>query len=188
MGSYLIPFSKYAFRVFNRQPFFYRIGSAMPWASSEAKDLDQTNRFEKNNLILIILTGGTVFLIPFLFSYATIDPVLSIRFLAWSVISIVIILIFIFQGSGLSYSYDFTVIFRAIFPIAIGCIVVSGLSLIKAINLADGVFEWLKLFLSLTCLYLASLILGRNNLKVKRNPSKIPASRITQGVYCCYSH
>jgi tetratricopeptide (TPR) repeat protein len=25
-----------------------------------------------------------------------------------------------------------------------------------------------------------------DSLKVKRNPSKIPASRITQGVYCCY--
>ena len=74
----------------------------MPGASPEAKDLDQTKRYGKNNLILIILTGGTVFLIPFLFSYATIDPVLSIRFLAWSVISFVIILIFIFQGSGLS--------------------------------------------------------------------------------------
>lgn len=25
-------------------------------------------------------------------------------------------------------------------------------------------------------------------LKVKRNSSKTPASRITQGVYCCYGH
>ena len=166
MGSYLIPFSKSAFRIFNRKPVFYRIGSAMPGASPEAKDLDQTKRYGKNSLTSIILTGGTVFLIPFLFSYATIDPVSSIRFLAWSILSIVIILIFIFQGSGLSHSYDFTVIYRAIFPIAIGCIVVSGLSLIKAINLADGVFEWLKLFLSFTCLYLASLILGRNKASI----------------------
>lgn len=166
MFSYLIPFPKFAFRIFNRQPSFYGIGSAMPGASPAAKDLDQTKRYGKNNLILNILTGGTVFLIPFLFSYATLDPVLSIRFLAWSILSIIIILIFFIQGSGLSHSYDFTLIYRAIFPIAIGCIVVSGLSLIKAINFADGVFEWLKLFLSFTCLYLASLILGRNKASI----------------------
>ena len=119
MGSDLIPVSKFAFRNFNRQLFFYRIGSAMPGGSTETRDLNQTKRYGINNLTPIILTGGTVFLIPFLFSYATIDPVLPIRFLAWSILSIVIILIYIFVGSGLSHSYDFSVIFRAIFPIAI---------------------------------------------------------------------
>ena len=109
-----------------------------------------------------MLTGGTVFLIPFLFSYATLDPVLSIRFLACSMLSIVIILIYIFQGSTLSHSHDFTVIFRAIFPIAIGYVVVSGLSLTKSINLTDGIFEWLKFLLSFMFLYIASLILVRN--------------------------
>jgi O-antigen ligase len=162
MGSCLIPFSKFAFRIFNRKPAFNGIGNALAGASPKSADLDQAKRYGIDNLTPIIFIVGTVFIIPFLYSDATLDPVLSIRFLAWSMLSVVIILIYIFQGSALSHSYDVTVIFRAIFPIAIGCIVVSGLSLTKSINLADGVFEWLKLFLSLTCLYLASLILGRN--------------------------
>ena len=49
MGSYLIPFSKSAFRIFNRKPVFYRIGSAMPGASPETKDLDQAKRYGINN-------------------------------------------------------------------------------------------------------------------------------------------
>jgi len=28
----------------------------------------------------------------------------------------------------------------------------------------------------------------RDYLNVKRNPSKTPAARITQGAYCCYTH
>jgi len=122
----------------------------------------QTKRYEGNILNLIILIGGAVFCIPFLYSYATIDPVLSIRFLAWTVLTVIIILIFFIQGSRLCHSYDFTVIYRAIFPIAIGYAAVSGLSLIRAINLADGVFEWLKILLSFIFLYVACLILARN--------------------------
>ena len=86
---------------------------------SAIKKLQITN-YEKNSLDLIILIGGAVFVIPFLFSDATIDPVLSIRFLAWTVLTIIIILFFFIQGSRLRHSYDFTVIYRAIFPIAIG--------------------------------------------------------------------
>ena len=52
--------------------------------------------------------------------------------------------------------------FGAIFPIAIGYAAVSGLSLIRAINLADGIFEWLKILLSFIFLYFACLILVRN--------------------------
>ncbi len=104
----------------------------------------QITKYERNSLDLMILIDGAVFFIPFLFSYATIDPVLSIRFLAWTVLTIIITLFFFIQGSRLGHFYDFTVIYRAIFPIAIGYAVVSGLSLIRAINLADGVFEWLE--------------------------------------------
>ena len=155
-------FSKFVFRIFNRPPISYRIGKTFPGPPPEIDSLDQTKRYERNNLNLVILIGGAVFVIPFLFSYATIDPVLSIRFLALTVVTIIIILTFLIQGSSLSHSYDFTVIYRAIFPIAIGYTVVSGLSLIRAINLADGVFEWLKLLLSFIFLYVACLLLVRN--------------------------
>jgi O-antigen ligase len=155
-------FSKFIFRIFNRQPISYRIGRAFPGPAPGVADLDQTKRYERNHLNLIVLIGGAVFFIPFLFSYATIDPVLSIRFLAWTVLTIIIILIFFIQGSSLYHSHDFTVIYRAIFPIAIGYAVVAGLSLIRAINFADGVFEWLKLLLSYIFLYVTCLILVRN--------------------------
>jgi hypothetical protein len=64
---------------------------------SAIKKLQITN-YERNRLDLIILIGGAVFVIPFLFSYATIDPVLSIRFLAWTILTIIIVLFFFIQG------------------------------------------------------------------------------------------
>ena len=87
-------FSKFVFRIFNRQPISYRIGRTFLGPPPEVEGLDQTKRYERNNLNIIILIGGAVFFIPFLFSYSTIDPVLSIRFLAWTVLTIITILIF----------------------------------------------------------------------------------------------
>jgi len=156
-------FSKYLFRIFSRLPISYRIdNTSIVGLPPEVEGLDQTERYKRTDLNLIMLIGGAVFFIPFLFSYATIDPVLSIRFLAWTVLTIIIILFLFIQGSSWCHSYGFTVIYRAIFPIAIGYTVVAGLSLIRAINLADGVFEWLKLLLSFTFLYVVCLILARN--------------------------
>jgi O-antigen ligase len=131
-----------------------------PWPPAPSLHLGARDLIKK--AAIIILIGGAVFLIPLLFSHATIDPVLSIRFLAWNLLTIIIILIFFIQGSSLCHSYDFTFIYRAIFLIAIGYAVVSGLSLIRAINLADGIFEWLKLLLSFIFFYVVCLILIRN--------------------------
>jgi putative inorganic carbon (HCO3(-)) transporter len=58
--------------------------------------------------------------------------------------------------------FDFGIIHRAIFPAFICYLAISGLSLIKAINLAEGLFEWLKLFLFTAFFYSAVLILFKN--------------------------
>jgi len=58
--------------------------------------------------------------------------------------------------------FDFGFIHRAIFPVFICYLAITGLSLVKAINLAEGVFEWLKLFLFTAFFYSASLILFKN--------------------------
>ena len=51
---------------------------------------------------------------------------------------------------------------RAIFPLFLCHLFFSALSLAKATNLSGGVFEWLKIFLSLIFLYAASLIISEN--------------------------
>ena len=66
------------------------------------------------------------------------------------------------QISRIRAFVDFGIIYRVIFPVFICYLFVSALSLIKAINLAEGIFEWLKIFLSMTFLYVASLIIGSN--------------------------
>jgi len=119
-----------------------------------------------SNLKHFILIGGAAYIIPFLFSFSTIDPVLLIRFLAWTALTILLVLIFFIQSLIFRPSSDFTVIYRAIFPIVLGYAVVSGLSLTQTINLAEGIFEWLKLFMSFTFLYVACLSLVHNQAGV----------------------
>jgi len=114
------------------------------------------------SLKLIILIGGAVYIIPFVFTFSTIDPVLLIRFLAWTALTVLLVLTFLIQNSIFRLSPDFTVLYRAIFPIVMGYAVIAGFSLFQTINLAEGIFDWLKLFLTFTFLYVACLTLAHN--------------------------
>ncbi len=126
---------------------------------------------------LIILIAAAVFIIPLLFSFSTIDPVLLPKFLAWAILVFVLILMISVSKSpsegGVStlrsalirkgnFLPESGLMCRAIFPLFLCHLFFSALSLAKATNLSDGVFEWLKIFLSLIFLYAASLIISEN--------------------------
>ncbi len=105
---------------------------------------------------LIPLIIGAVFFIPFLFSFSTIDPALLPRFLAWSVLVFVLVCII----SSRQDTLDFSVTHRLVFPVFLCYLLISAISLTNAVDLTEGVFEWLKIFLSLSFFYLATVIIG----------------------------
>jgi len=87
-----------------------------------------------------------------LFSVSTLDPVLMPQFLALSALTFVLIL--------MQYDADSAMLCRAIFPVILCWLFVSAISLIKAVNLTEGIFEWLKLFLNMAFFYAATRVIG----------------------------
>lgn len=113
----------------------------------------------KKQIDLLVLVAGAVLIIPYLYSTATIDAVLLPRFLAWSILTFVLTFIILIKIWRNKKGLDPSIIRRAIFPV-FGCyLCVSLISLSKAGNLTEGVFEWLKVFLCFAFLYSSTLII-----------------------------
>lgn len=108
---------------------------------------------------LFIFIIGSVLIIPFLFSNSTIDPVLLPRFLALSCLTFVLTLMLSVRTQNRP---DFSMTRKVIFSVSLCWLFVSAVSLIKTVSLTDGVFEWLKMVLSVTFFYTATLIMGSN--------------------------
>ena len=115
----------------------------------------------KEDLPFFVLIGVTVFVIPFLFSSSLIDPVLLPRFLVWSILLFVLTLLISIRSLKRPAGIDVTIVRRTIFLTITGYLLFSALSLTNAINITEGVFEIMKLFLSVAFLYVATLAINR---------------------------
>jgi len=76
------------------------------------------------------------------------------QFLALSALTFVSIL--------MQYDADSAILCRAIFPAIFCWLFISAISLIKAVNLTEGIFEWLKIFLNMAFFYAATRVIGRD--------------------------
>lgn len=117
---------------------------------------------------VLILVCGAILILPFLYSRATIDPVLLPQFLALSVLTLILLSMFFILASTTRVKLDFSILNQRFFAFAACYLAISGLSTIGAINLAEAIFEWLKIILSFIFLAIASLIIvnSRDNLKI----------------------
>ena len=127
---------------------------------------DFNNLFRLSHLSFFTLITVGVLVIPFIFSSSTIDPVLLPRFVALSVLTFVLILMVSIQASKSRRSIDLGIVYRVITPVITCYLIISVLSLSKAINLTEGIFECLKIFLSFAFLYVATLIIGEKKESV----------------------
>jgi O-antigen ligase len=113
-----------------------------------------------------LLIGSCILIIPFLFSARLLDPVLSLRFTAFSVsLTIMLFLTAIYDRSGL---LDLSILRRRIFPIFLFYAGVSALSLLGAINVLEGFFELLKLCVGIVFLCVAALIFANTPKSISR--------------------
>lgn len=124
--------------------------------------ISQKKRTLSGDIKLIILLIGSVFLIPFLYSTSTIDPVLLPRFFAWSVLTFILSFIVTIQSAKGCTSKEFSNADGTFFLIFICYFFVSALSMTKAVNVTEGIFELMKTFLSFTFLYITAIIIGNN--------------------------
>ncbi len=116
----------------------------------------------KSGQAMSICIAIMLFLISGLYSNLTLDPVLLPRFLVWSIFVLGLVFMITIQMIRSQTGFDIGVIHRAIFPVFIIYLAISGLTLINAINLSEGLFEWLKLFLFTAFFYSAVLIILNN--------------------------
>lgn len=115
-----------------------------------------------NNLNIFILVGIAVFFIPFMFFHSTIDPVLIPRFLTLAILLFFLTLFILSQSKRPQFNIDFSIVQRIIFPALLCYLLFSTISLTKAINITEGIFELLKIILSIIFLYIAAIIIIGN--------------------------
>jgi O-antigen ligase len=110
------------------------------------------------DLNLNLLLAGSIFFIPFYFSQMTVDPVLIPRFTAWAILTHLLIIGVFVQSRKNRHRFDFNIISRTVFHLAFWYVCVAGFSLVNAVNLSEGLFEWLKILLSFAFFYVVILI------------------------------
>lgn len=109
-----------------------------------------------------VLLGISVLFIPFFGLSSTIDPVLMPRFFAWTILSLVLSFFFLIRLCISPDSIDRSILRRIIFPVFLAYFLFSMISLTKAVNLTEGLYEVLKISVSIVYLFLAAVILSRN--------------------------
>ena len=120
------------------------------------------NETISRHLDFAILIVISVFFIPFFGTSLSIDPVLMPRFLVWSVMTFILLASFTIQLCKNPDSLDYSFLRRMIFPLFLGYLLFSMISLIRAVNITEGIYEVLKIFVSLVYLFVATVILNRN--------------------------
>jgi O-antigen ligase len=109
-----------------------------------------------------VLAVTSVFLIPFFGLNSTIDPVLMPGFLIWAVMSLVLSICLLIRLCTKPEELAFEILNRFIFPVLFCYFLFSLLSLIKAVNITEGIHEVLKNFVFITYIFFASIILARH--------------------------
>jgi O-antigen ligase len=120
------------------------------------------NEAVSRHLDFSVLIVTSVFFIPFFGTGLSIDPVLAPQFLAWSTVTFILLISFSVQLCINPEGLDCSILRRMIFPLFLGYFAFSLISLAKAINVTEGIYETLKIFTSLVYLLLAAVILNRN--------------------------
>lgn len=129
-----------------------------------------TNAFRKLSASKLIsfwlLTGPTIFIIPFLFTRSTIDPVTLPRFFVWSVLAFLSFLSVMLASRHDYAAYDFVILKRSIFYVFAGYLFVAAVSATQSISFSESFYEWLKICLSLVFFCLTCIVIDGDNSKI----------------------
>lgn len=97
--------------------------------------------------------------VPLLFTRATTEPVLVLRFFILALVLLITVTVFSFLKISKKISPDYSILHRAVFPAFLLYIIFSGISLVAAINVPEGLFELLKIALYFVFLVIATLLI-----------------------------
>ncbi len=112
----------------------------------------------KTELPLYVFVAGSAFVIPFLYSKATIDALKLPRFTALAVCVLILSILAFYAPNRKIFLQHFSLWRRVIFLPLIGCLLFGALSLIQAINVTEALFEFLRVCLFFVVFVWAALI------------------------------
>ncbi len=116
----------------------------------------------------MILCIGAAFVIPFCYHPLTMDPVLPLRFVVWTILTAVL-LVYIACNSKKKYQPDTpALLYRKVFLFLAGIILVSLVSLSKAVNIPEAVFEMQKQLVFFCFVYATAMIAVSDRLFIDR--------------------
>jgi O-antigen ligase len=130
----------------------------------------------------LLLIGG-LFIIPFIWSGVTIDPVLMPRYFAWSILTGLLAIMFLARLFLNPDSIDRSVLRRGVFLGGGVYFLLSLTSLIQAVNVTEGVYVVAKIFTSIVFLFIATTTLCRNEKNIYiLTKSVIVAALVLSGI------
>lgn len=111
-------------------------------------------------VILYLLIGLMIILLPLLFSKNTIDPVISLRMLAWNIFLLILLVPLIYNF--IQKQIDFRFLRLAVFPVFLFYLLLTAISAFFAFNPVEAYFDLSKTFLSLVLLIVATEIFSKS--------------------------
>lgn len=142
------------------------------------------------NPAFFLLNTASVFILPFLCSDATIDPVLLPRFFFWALLLFLLTLLITIQGKTVFSEYDFTILRRIIFPVLFSYFALSAFSMFQAVNTAESIFEFFRIFLFSVFFYVSCLIITSCKNALMRIAESVTCAAFVLGIIalCQYSN
>lgn len=108
------------------------------------------------------LLNLSVLVIPFIINPAGLDPALPVRIFAWGLLTVILITILAIKTNA-----DFSILRCFIFPLSALYLLISLLSLLRAVNVMEGLFVCARVLLFFSFLYAACLILNGDQHRIK---------------------
>ncbi len=116
----------------------------------------------RNHLDFILIISTCCFVVPFISLSKTIDPYLTIRFFLWSILTLVLLISFVYRMISSPTERKTRYVGSVVFVVYTGYLFFSLLSIINAVNPGESAYEIVKIFTSLTFLFLCLQVLAAN--------------------------
>ena len=117
-----------------------------------------------NRFNTYLLTGTAILIIPFIYSHETSDPTIIPRIIALSSCLFILTTLLIIKcvrrsttSSSVCISEN-NPLHRSIFPIILGYLLFSVVSIISSINVAESIIEFVKIFLMFQLIVVSTII------------------------------
>ncbi len=118
------------------------------------------NNSPLSRFLRLFFIAGTILVIPLAFTRQTIEPALPLRFVLLAALLLVTLSFISFQFSTKKPPFDYSVLRRAIFPAFLIYLAFGAISLTRAINLSEGIFDLLKISLYFSFLFISTLLIA----------------------------